>query len=96
MKRLLLFILVIAALGAGYLYLFPEVEILSDHCIACDRTRVYDHLAGDKYGSTIYNLQVERPGNTSPTHRHVYVDPQISDTRALPRWSLRASGTQAQ
>lgn len=96
MKRSLIALVAVLVLAGGYLYLFPDVQLLSDHCIACGRSRVYYQLGSDKYGSTIYNMQVERPGDTSPSHPHTYVDPLSSDVRRMFRCRLHPSGTQFQ
>ena len=96
MKFFFLFFGSVAVLVVGSLYLFPETEILSDHCTLCGRSRVYYHLAGDKYGSTIYNLRVDVQGDISPSHQHLYVDPEIIDNKNTPRWTLHSSGQQSQ
>ena len=96
MKVFATLILSLVLLVVGYLYLFPHVELLSDHCHLCRRSRVYYQLVGDKYGSTIYNLHIGAPGDSSLTHHHLYVDPQISDTKSVPRWTLHPNGLQSQ
>ena len=96
MKVFATLILSMVLLVGSYLYLFPEAQLFSDHCTLCGRSRVYYHLTGDKYGSTIYNLQIDAPGNSSPTHHHLYVDPQIGDTKIVSRWTLHPNGLQSQ
>jgi hypothetical protein len=89
---ILSFALILAV--TGYFYFFIKVDEMHDSCSLCGRSRIYYIIADRKPGRTVFNafnIQVLAPGNTSPTHRHLYNDPQ-GGTKMIPRWSLYPSG----
>lgn len=77
----------------GVLYTFPNVDMMTDRCLECGRTRIYLQIEGAQYGSTMYNLNIEAAGNIS--HHHKYTDAQYAHLGMMPRWKLRPSGKQS-
>ena len=99
MKRLSLIFLGLLVLAGGaftYIFFFPEVLMLTDRCSQCGRSRIYSQCEGVRFGSTIYNLKIELPGDTSPTHHHDYTDPKYTRIGRFPRWKMHPDGLQTQ
>ena len=92
-KCLLLIALGLILLVVGILYAFPNVDMMTDRCIVCGRSRTYYQIEGRNTGSTIYNLKLDAVGN--PSHHHMYTDPQYTHLGMLPRWKLHPGRKQS-